>query len=44
MIPFSRQKIFDDDIKAVTKVLRSNYLTKGKKYLNLKKIWEKIKC
>ncbi len=31
MIPFSRQKIFDDDIKAVTKVLRSNYLTKGKK-------------
>ena len=29
MIPYSRHKLFKDDINAVNKVLRSNYLTTG---------------
>ena len=31
MIPYSRQKITSSDIKSVTKVLKSNFLTKGPK-------------
>ena len=29
MIPYSRQKIFNEDIQEVNKVLKSNYLTQG---------------
>ena len=29
MIPYSRQHIFPKDLKEVTKVLKSNYLTQG---------------
>ena len=29
MIPYSKQSIFDDDIKEVSKVLKSNFLTQG---------------
>ena len=31
MIPYSRQNIDKDDIKSVTKVLKSDYLTQGPK-------------
>ena len=30
MIPYSRQKIFNDDINEVVRVLKSDFLTKGK--------------
>ena len=33
MIPYSRQKIFNEDIKEVVKVLKSDFLTKGKKVI-----------
>ena len=33
MIPFSRQRIYAEDVKEVVQVLRSNFLTKGKKVL-----------
>ena len=29
MIPYSKQSISDDDIKEVSKVLKSNFLTQG---------------
>ena len=38
MIPYSRQKIYNNDIKEVVKVLKSDFLTKGKKFLSSKKI------
>ena len=37
MIPYSRQKIFNDDIDEVVKVLKSDFLTKGKKVLEFEK-------
>tara|TARA_B100001989_G_scaffold251306_1_gene230232 strand:- start:739 stop:1887 length:1149 start_codon:yes stop_codon:yes gene_type:complete len=37
MIPFSRQKIFNNDIKEVVKVLKSDFLTKGRKVLEFEK-------
>ena len=37
MIPYSRQKIFKEDIKEVVKVLNSDFLTKGKKTLEFEK-------
>ncbi len=37
MIPFSRQKIFKDDISEVVKVLKSDYLSKGKRILEFEK-------
>lgn len=37
MIPYSRQKIFNNDIKEVVKVLKSDFLTKGRKVLELEK-------
>ncbi len=45
MIPYSRQNIDDEDIKAVLKVLKSDFLTQGpvvKKFEN--KIIESLKC
>lgn len=37
MIPYSRQKIFKEDIKEVVRVLNSDFLTKGKKTLEFEK-------
>ncbi len=37
MTPFSRQKIYTDDIKEVVQVLKSDFLTKGKKVLEFEK-------
>ena len=37
MIPYSRQKIFNDDINEVVRVLKSDFLTKGKKVLEFEK-------
>ena len=37
MIPYSRQKIFNNDIKEVVKVLKSDFLTKGRKVLEFEK-------
>ena len=37
MIPYSRQKIFNSDIKEVVKVLKSDFLTKGKKVIEFEK-------
>jgi len=37
MIPYSRQKIFKEDIKEVVRVLNSDFLTKGKKTLEFGK-------
>lgn len=33
MLPYSKQKINPDDIRGVVKVLKSNFLTKGKKII-----------
>ena len=37
MIPYSRQKIYNNDIKEVVKVLKSDFLTKGRKVLEFEK-------
>ena len=37
MIPYSRQRIYPEDIKEVVKVLKSNYLTKGPKVIEFEK-------
>ena len=42
MIPFSRQKIFSSDIKSVTQVLKSDFLTKGPKVPIFEKMLSKI--
>ena len=44
ILPYSRQKIDSHDIKEVTKVLKSNFLTQGNKVPEFeKKISKKIK-
>ncbi len=45
MIPFSRQKIFKNDIDEVVRVLKSDFLTKGKKVLEFEKnLSKKVKA
>ena len=41
MIPYSRQKIFNEDIKEVVKVLKSDFLTKGKKVIEFENNFSK---
>ena len=41
-IPYGTQSISEEDIQAVVKVLRSDYLTTGPVEKNLKKKWQNI--
>ena len=42
MIPYSRQSIDNRDIKEVTKILKSDYLTNGPKSLEFENLTKKI--
>ena len=42
IIPYGRQQISDDDVKAVTDVLKSDFLTQGRKVGEFEKLVSKI--